>query len=159
MDSRGVLRYRLEIWWSTTPQRPGLPGPNPGGAVLELVALLIEAVIRDSCGSATPGRGLSTGTDLTPCEQSVLEGLADGLSAQVMASQRGVSVRTVRKHLEHVYSKLHCHDRLTAVLGAQREGILDHVTRPPGGQAELDATCRGIAELSPASSLSWSWTR
>jgi len=61
---------------------------------------------------------------LTVRELDVLSFLADGLTAQQIARLRRISVRTVRKHLENIYEKLECHDRLLAVKKAQQEGIL-----------------------------------
>jgi DNA-binding CsgD family transcriptional regulator len=61
---------------------------------------------------------------LTPRELDVLTLIAEGLSAQQIARARRISVRTVRKHLEHVYEKLECHDRLMAVNKARRLFLL-----------------------------------
>ena len=61
---------------------------------------------------------------LTVRELDVLTLLADGLSAQQIARLRRISVRTVRKHLENIYEKLECHDRLLAVNKARQLGLL-----------------------------------
>jgi DNA-binding CsgD family transcriptional regulator len=61
---------------------------------------------------------------LTVRELDVLTLLADGRSAQQIARLRRISVRTVRKHLENIYEKLECHDRLLAVNRARRLGLL-----------------------------------
>jgi DNA-binding CsgD family transcriptional regulator len=75
---------------------------------------------------------------LTPRERVVLQLLADGLTAQAIASRLAVSKRTVHKHLEHLYRKLGAADRLTAVLRAQGQGWLP---RPcgPGQSSSSDA--------------------
>ena len=52
---------------------------------------------------------------LTPREDEVLSLLAGGLTAAAIAHVCRLSPRTVRKHLEHIYAKLGCHDRLQAV--------------------------------------------
>lgn len=57
---------------------------------------------------------------LTPREIEVLQLLAVGLSGRSIARRLGSSEGTVRKHLEHIYSKLGAHDRLAAV-GLARE--------------------------------------
>ena len=49
--------------------------------------------------------------------------VAQGLTAQQIARVRRISVRTVRKHLEHTYEKLNCHDRLLAVQKARDLGL------------------------------------
>lgn len=61
---------------------------------------------------------------LTLRELDVLALVGDGLSAHQIARLRRISVRTVRKHLEHVYDKLECHDRLLAVNKARQMGLL-----------------------------------
>jgi DNA-binding CsgD family transcriptional regulator len=61
---------------------------------------------------------------LTRRELDVLTLLADGCSAQQIASLRRISIRTVHKHLEHIYDKLSCHDRLQAANTARRAGLL-----------------------------------
>ncbi|MBV9141498.1 MAG: response regulator transcription factor [Pseudonocardiales bacterium] len=61
---------------------------------------------------------------LTVRELDVLTLLADGLSAHQIARLRRISVRTVRKHLENIYDKLDCHDRLLAINKARQLGLL-----------------------------------
>ncbi|MBV8542268.1 MAG: response regulator transcription factor [Pseudonocardiales bacterium] len=61
---------------------------------------------------------------LTVRELDVLTLLANGLSAHQIARLRRISVRTVRKHLENIYQKLGCHDRLLAVNKARSLGLL-----------------------------------
>ena len=52
---------------------------------------------------------------LTPREVQILELLATGLTATAIGHVCRISPRTVRKHLENIYAKLGCHDRLMAV--------------------------------------------
>lgn len=61
---------------------------------------------------------------LTRREGDMITLIADGLSAQQIARLRRISVRTVRKHLENIYAKLECHDRLLAVNSARHLGLL-----------------------------------
>jgi DNA-binding CsgD family transcriptional regulator len=61
---------------------------------------------------------------LTPREGEMLVLLAEGFTAEAIGHLRRISSGTVRKHLEHVYFKLGCHDRLMAVQEARRLGIL-----------------------------------
>jgi DNA-binding CsgD family transcriptional regulator len=51
---------------------------------------------------------------LTPRELEILTLLTQGLTARQIATVRRISVRTVNKHLEHLYRKLGCNDRLQA---------------------------------------------
>ncbi|MGB9048012.1 MAG: LuxR C-terminal-related transcriptional regulator [Pseudonocardiaceae bacterium] len=61
---------------------------------------------------------------LTVRELDILTLVADGLSAYQIARLRRISARTVRKHLEHIYEKLECHDRLLAVNKARQMKLL-----------------------------------
>lgn len=61
---------------------------------------------------------------LTDRERQVLDLTARGFTAVSTARVLRISARTVHKHLEHVYGKLACHDRLLAVDRARRLGLL-----------------------------------
>jgi DNA-binding NarL/FixJ family response regulator len=61
---------------------------------------------------------------LTPREVAVLALVADGHTAGTVARRLLIGERTVHKHLQHLYAKLDVTDRLSAVLAAQRLGIL-----------------------------------
>lgn len=50
--------------------------------------------------------------------------LAAGLTADCIAHRLGISRRTVHKHLENAYRKLHVQDKVSAVRRAQCRGIL-----------------------------------
>jgi len=67
---------------------------------------------------------VATDVHLTPRELSVLTLVADGLTAAAVARRLVVAERTVHKHLERTYAKLGVSDRVSAVLRAQRLGIL-----------------------------------
>ena len=64
------------------------------------------------------------GGRLTAREVVVLQHLSAGLSAASIARVSGISPRTVRKHLQHVYAKLDTHDRLLAVDVARVSGLI-----------------------------------
>ncbi|WP_395657470.1 response regulator transcription factor [Nocardioides sp.] len=69
---------------------------------------------------------------LTPRELQVLALVADGLTAQAIGHRLRISPGTVRKHLEHVYEKTGCRDRLLAVRFALDAGLIgDRPTHPP----------------------------
>ena len=61
---------------------------------------------------------------LTPREARVLELLAAGLTATAIGHACRISPRTVQKHLENIYAKLGCHDRLVAVQRAAELGLV-----------------------------------
>ncbi|GAA3640868.1 helix-turn-helix transcriptional regulator [Microlunatus ginsengisoli] len=72
--------------------------------------------------------------DLTARELGVLGALADGLPARAIGRRLGISMRTVDKHLEHIYRKLGCRDRLIAVAIARQLGLLPVIPPPAGTQ-------------------------
>lgn len=62
---------------------------------------------------------------LTDREREVLEGLARGDSTQSLAVELGVSVATVRTHIQSLLSKLGVHSRVEAVAFAASRDLLD----------------------------------
>ncbi len=62
---------------------------------------------------------------LSRSEVAVLHLLADGLSNQEIATGLFVAVGTVKKHIEHIYSKLDVHSRVQAVARASMLGLLE----------------------------------
>jgi DNA-binding NarL/FixJ family response regulator len=65
------------------------------------------------------------GGTLTLREKEVLSHLADGLSNAAIAQRLGLSVNTVRNHVQNVLMKLNAHSKLEAVAIATREGLLE----------------------------------
>jgi serine/threonine-protein kinase PknK len=61
---------------------------------------------------------------LTERETAILTLAADGLSAQQIARDLGISVPTVKTHLARIYTKLDVPDRASAVAQAFRRGLL-----------------------------------
>jgi len=61
---------------------------------------------------------------LTQKEQEVMSRLARGESTAAVAAGLGVSVSTVRTHLQHLYVKLDVHSRLELVAYAVRNGMV-----------------------------------
>jgi DNA-binding NarL/FixJ family response regulator len=59
---------------------------------------------------------------LTARENEILQFLASGLSNKEIASQINTTVFTVRKHIEHIYEKLHVHCRTEAAAKYLRSG-------------------------------------
>lgn len=50
--------------------------------------------------------------------------LAAGLTAEGIGHRLGISPRTVHKHLEHAYGKLHVRDKVSAVRRARCIGVV-----------------------------------
>jgi DNA-binding NarL/FixJ family response regulator len=66
--------------------------------------------------------------DLTARELEVLGLLASGLGNAALADKLGVSVNTVRHHVQSILSKLGVHTKLQAVTTAVREGLISPET-------------------------------
>jgi DNA-binding NarL/FixJ family response regulator len=62
---------------------------------------------------------------LSPRERAVLRQVADGRTNAVIAHRLGISPRTVRTHLEHLFDKLEAADRAHLVAIAMRRGLLE----------------------------------
>ena len=60
---------------------------------------------------------------LTLREREVVHQLADGHSTREIATLLGISVSTVRSHVEHILHKLNAHSRLEAVAISRRLGL------------------------------------
>jgi DNA-binding CsgD family transcriptional regulator len=84
----------------------------------------VEALTRWQSRAAAAPVAVAADVHLTPRELSVLALVADGLTAAATARRLLVAERTVHKHLERIYAKLGVSDRVSAVLRAQRLGIL-----------------------------------
>lgn len=95
-------------------------------ALLRTVRSLFEQPVM-ACTSALPTR-------LTATETAVLVLIAEGYSDAEIAHHRGRSVRTVHKHVENIYRKIGCNDRVRAAQYALQAGLIDFA--PPGQSAD-----------------------
>lgn len=66
----------------------------------------------------------SAADDLTARELEVLGLLAGGLGNAALADRLGVSINTVRHHVQSILTKLGVHTKLQAVTKAMREGLI-----------------------------------
>ena len=62
--------------------------------------------------------------ELSPREREVLVLLASGLPNKLIAQRLGISEKTVKAHLTHVFGRIGVTDRTQAALWAQREGLV-----------------------------------
>ena len=74
--------------------------------------------------SALPGEKTPLIDDLTPREMEVLKLIADGLSNKEIAEALVLSEKTVKNHINNIFSKLHVYDRSQAMLYAIRKGLV-----------------------------------
>lgn len=70
-------------------------------------------------------RESGVGTDLSRRETDVLRGVVAGRSNADIAGGLGLSVHTVRNHVQNVLTKLGAHSKLEAAAIAAREGLVD----------------------------------
>jgi DNA-binding NarL/FixJ family response regulator len=74
--------------------------------------------------SALPGKQTLLVDDLTPRELEVLKLIANGLTNQQIADELVISEKTVKNHINNIFSKLHVNDRSQAILYVIREGLV-----------------------------------
>ena len=93
---------------------------------VDLVTLLVPGLRRrlECVAALSPHNDLGV---LTARELRVLELVGLGLTSRAVARRLDISERTVQKHLEHVYVKLGCRDRVSAVLRVRDAGLLPPV--------------------------------
>jgi len=67
---------------------------------------------------------MSAGVRLSPRQSEVLGLLAEGVGAQAIARQLGLSESTVRNHIRDLLRRLDCHSQLQAVARAREQHLL-----------------------------------
>lgn len=77
----------------------------------------------DVFAAARQGMSATTFAELTAREREILELVARGRSNAEIAQQLGVSPKTIRNHVSHVFSKLQVADRAGAVIKAREAGL------------------------------------
>jgi DNA-binding CsgD family transcriptional regulator len=128
-----VLRPTIDndgaIALTVRPRQSGLTGWRLIGAVtygvmdLEVTTRMVP-VLADPAMLEHPGPRTPAKASLTAREAEILTLVGEGLKARSIARRCGISERTVHKHLEQVYRKLDCHDRLSALLLARDTSLL-----------------------------------
>lgn len=109
------------------------------------VLAAVTAVLRgdtpvspDMVGVLLGSRPAPLGGDLTARESEVLQLVGAGRSNQQTARELGISVHTVRNHVQHILDKLGAHSQLEAVAIASRLGLL-RSARDGGGSPRVGA--------------------
>lgn len=84
-----------------------------GGAPMSSqIARKVVTTFQNKTSSAAPSNSLSV---LSKREKEILEKLSKGLLYKEIADQLFISPQTVRKHVYHIYEKLHVGNRIEAV--------------------------------------------
>jgi len=97
------------------------------GEVFAAVAAVLRGdtpISPDMVGALLGSRPSPPGGDLTPRESDVLQLIGAGHSNKQTARELGISVHTVRNHVQHLLDKLGAHSQLEAVAIASRLGLL-----------------------------------
>ena len=84
---------------------------------------LIPLLVDELLPGERPARAATT-SSLTARESEVLQLAAYGKTNREIAQRLSSSPEAVKKHLEHIFQKLHVHDRTEAVAVAIREGLV-----------------------------------
>jgi NarL family two-component system response regulator LiaR len=74
--------------------------------------------------SSLPGKQAPVADELTPRELEVLTLIAEGLVNKEIANRLVISEKTVKNHINNIFSKLHLQDRSQAMLYAIRKGLV-----------------------------------
>ncbi len=85
--------------------------------ITEIRSFLAETVPAPSARKALPLN------DLTPREHAVLERIARGLSNAEIAESLGLSEKTVRNHITHLFNKMGVEHRFQAIVVARDAGL------------------------------------
>jgi NarL family two-component system response regulator LiaR len=74
--------------------------------------------------AALPGKKKPLFDELTPRELEVLQLIAEGQCNKDIAEKLVISEKTVKNHINNIFSKLHINDRSQAMLYAIRKGLV-----------------------------------
>ena len=110
-----------------TPARVSLFAVSVEGASSPLVIHVLSAAsseVEHRGAAGFDGYAARSRVRLTPRELEVLSVLAEGKGTPRIGVELGVSVHTVRHHVERLFHKLHAHNRLEAVATARRLGLI-----------------------------------
>lgn len=89
-----------------------------------LAALSHEGFAAEAGEGPSRREGIELLQTLTRQELLVLRLLAEGLTLREIAARRAVSQHTVRTHIQNLYGKLGCHNRVEVVHFANRHGVV-----------------------------------
>lgn len=149
IERLGLSPHQLSLPLATTGAESATYGFVSDGAYLERdreTALCLQPIVRGldahirMLESLSPAPAGAPDRPLTPREWLVLALVVRGCTAEGIAARLCVSPRTVHKHQENLYRKLGAVDRLSAVLRAQKYGLLP---QPPAGAEDRPGAYAG----------------
>lgn len=96
-----------------------------GGAPMspEIASRILVLLRGKSSGEIQQQRADKFG--LTQRQVEILQEIAEGLHYNQIAEKLFISPKTVRKHIENIYSKLHVHNKVEAIQLAMKHKIID----------------------------------
>jgi DNA-binding NarL/FixJ family response regulator len=126
-------RYRTVVLGGTDAEAEGLLPESAGAAEIDAALRAVaQGLIVRSPGMRIPGfnavQEAEARTLLTPRETQILDAIADGLTNKAIARRLGISLHTVKFHVESVFRKLGASTRTEAVARAterRREETID----------------------------------
>jgi DNA-binding CsgD family transcriptional regulator len=111
-------------------------------ASLDVIAVrflrrLVEAIETDVGGFRQAGEmACADNVELTRREADVLRFLGEGLDTRTIARRLGISYYTARNYGQSILTKLNAHNRVEAVVAAQRLGLLNNDGNWPDSRAD-----------------------
>ncbi|MDE2264154.1 MAG: response regulator transcription factor [Gammaproteobacteria bacterium] len=126
-------RYPTVLLGGTDTDAEGLLPENAGPAQIDAaLRAVVQGLLVRFPGTRTPGFGAAQEAEarmlLTPREAQILDAIADGLTNKAIARRLGISLHTVKFHVESVFRKLGASTRTEAVAKARerrREETID----------------------------------
>lgn len=126
-------RHRTLVMGETDSQAQGVLPEDAGPAVIDAALRAVaQGLIVRSPVMRAPGFGAAPEAEaralLTPREAQILDAIADGLTNKAIGRRLGISLHTVKFHVESVFRKLGASTRTEAVARAterRREETID----------------------------------
>jgi DNA-binding NarL/FixJ family response regulator len=106
-------------------------------------AVISPALLRSLVAGLSHGNGAPLPYGLTTREVEILGMLADGLGNRAIARDLGITLHTVRNHVQAVIHKIGAHSKLEAVSTALRDGAI----APPRDNRQPDPAVPGVGSL------------
>jgi two-component system, NarL family, nitrate/nitrite response regulator NarL len=106
----------------------GILAPDASAEQLDAALRAVFAGLLVRSSAAPEVRGFAPAEDmplLTPREREILGLISEGLSNKAMARRLGISVHTVKFHLESLFTKLDATSRAEAVTKGLRGGVIE----------------------------------